>query len=74
MIDEEHAVMFAGEDNLMYLNDVYVLHMSTMVSCLFLPIFLDCLSISVSITPSYNNLGQLFTKVIYRSIRNTKAW
>ena len=39
MIDEERAVMFGGEDRRDYiLNDVYVLHMSTMVSCLLLPI------------------------------------
>ena len=39
MIDEERAVMFGGEDcNLKYLNDVYILHMSIMVSCLLLPI------------------------------------
>ena len=39
MIDEERAVMFGGEDrNLKYLNDVYILRMSTMVSYLLLPI------------------------------------
>ena len=39
MIDEERAVMFGGYDcNWKCLNDVYVLHMSTMVSCLLLPI------------------------------------
>ena len=38
MIDEERAVMFGGNDSVVYLNDVYVLHMSTMVSCLLLPI------------------------------------
>ena len=39
MIDEEHAVLFGGHDcNLKYFNDVYVLHMSTMVSCWLLPI------------------------------------
>ena len=35
MIDEERAVMYGGNDSI---NDVYVLHMSTMVSCLLLPI------------------------------------
>ena len=35
MIDEERAVMFGGNDSI---NDVYVLHMSTMVSYLLLPI------------------------------------
>ena len=39
MIDDECAVMFGGEDyTLIYFNDVYMLHMSTMVSCLLLPI------------------------------------
>ena len=39
MIDEERAVMFGGQDcNLKLLNGVYILHMSTMVSCLLLPI------------------------------------
>ena len=38
MIDEERAVMFGGKDRRDYLNDAYVLHMSTMVSCLLLPI------------------------------------
>ena len=39
MIDEESAVMFGGMDpNKKLLNDVYILHMSTMVSCLLLPI------------------------------------
>ena len=38
MIDEERAVMFGGWDHTFkYFNDVYVLHMSTMVSCLLLP-------------------------------------
>ena len=39
MIDEERAVMFGGVDsNLEYFNDVYILHMSTMMSYLLLPI------------------------------------
>ena len=39
MIDEERAVMFGGKDcNLKCFNDVYMLHMSTMVSYLLLPI------------------------------------
>ena len=39
MIDEERAVMFGGCDcNWKCFNDVYFLHMSTMVSCLLLPI------------------------------------
>ena len=38
MIDEERAVKFGGNDSMVNLNDVYVLHMSTMVSCLLLPI------------------------------------
>ena len=38
MIDAEHAVMFGGNYRMVYLNDVYVLHMSTMVSYLLLPI------------------------------------
>ena len=38
MIDEERAVMFGGNDSNVYFNDVYNLHMSTMVSCLLLPI------------------------------------
>ena len=39
MIDEERAVMFGGWDHSLKLfNDVFILHMSTMVSCLLLPI------------------------------------
>ena len=39
VIDEERAVMFGGEDcNLKCFNGVYILHMSTMVSYLLLPI------------------------------------
>ena len=39
MIDEERAVMFGGQDcNRKSLNGVYILHMSTMVSYLLLPI------------------------------------
>ena len=38
MIDEERAVMFGATDRMVYLNDVYVLHMSTMVSYLLLPL------------------------------------
>ena len=39
MIDEERAVMFGGWNHKMkYFNDVYIVHMSTMVSCLLLPI------------------------------------
>ena len=37
MIDEECAVMFGGWNSMVYFNDVYVLHMSTMVSYLLLP-------------------------------------
>ena len=38
MIDAERAVMFGGNYRMVYLNDVYILHMSTMVSYLLLPI------------------------------------